>query len=253
MNSHIKTLAGNQMGRFWFERKTKHSLLNTLCWLSNSLLKTSVTRIDNQLLLFGHGSLMMVWLRQSWLYFRNNNGSFKISIFLQSLRKLIGRHFSSRKEANVWIALLSLQCFSWCLSLNASIPPMKNRSGTNACLKNRSNERVYLKSDQLLLLYIAVDRLKRSLSLDWFLKHTLWLDRFFIEGIGMSLLMFQKNEINNDKKTRSTYLRSCEYDRFRQILEHEGESAWGICHGIRAMEDDKTVILVVHCLKDRWQ
>ena len=26
-----------------------------------------------------------------------------------------------------------------------SIPPMKNRSGTNACLENRSNERVYLK------------------------------------------------------------------------------------------------------------
>jgi len=50
-----------------------------------------------------------------------------------------------------------------------------------------SSERVHLKKDdQLLFLYIAVDRfLKRTLSLDWFLKHALSLDRFFIGRIAL--------------------------------------------------------------------
>jgi len=40
------------------------------------------------------------------------------------------------------------------------------------------------KEDQLLFLYIAVDRfLKSTLSRDWFLNHALSLDQFFIGGI----------------------------------------------------------------------
>jgi len=67
-----------------------------------------------------------------------------------------------------------------------SIPPMKNRSDTNARFKNRSNEHIHLKkkNGQLLFVHIADDRFfKRSLSLDWFLKQNISLDRFFIGGI----------------------------------------------------------------------
>jgi len=39
------------------------------------------------------------------------------------------------------------------------------------------------KNDQLLFLYIAVDRFfKRTLSIDWFLKYTITLDGFSMEG-----------------------------------------------------------------------
>jgi len=42
---------------------------------------------------------------------------------------------------------------------------------------------VIWKNDQLIFLYIAVDRfLKRTLPLGWFLKHAISLDRFFNGG-----------------------------------------------------------------------
>jgi len=44
------------------------------------------------------------------------------------------------------------------------------------------------KNDQLLFLYIAVDRfLKRTLALGRFLKHAISLDRFFIGGISSNV------------------------------------------------------------------
>jgi len=88
------------------------------------------------------------------------------------------------------------------------IPRMKNRTGTNACFKNRSNELIHLKKRSTLLLYIAVDRFFCTLLLDWFLKHALSLDRFFIERIGNELSTHVLLWLYYKSSATSTYLLS---------------------------------------------
>jgi len=72
---------------------------------------------------------------------------------------------------------------SFLMFTKKKIPP--RWSGTNVCFKNRSNERVYLKKrSAAILTHCSWSFFETyTLSLDWFLKHTLTLDRFFIEGI----------------------------------------------------------------------
>ena len=45
-------------------------------------------------------------------------------------------------------------------------------------------------------------------------------------------------------------LTSCEDDRLGEVLEHEGESRGGECHGVGAVEDDESVVVVVFAVDD---
>ena len=67
------------------------------------------------------------------------------------------------------------------------------------------------KNDQLLFLYIAVDRfLKRTLSLDWFLNYALSPDRFFwLEGLKRSKIQPLKPQGRTGKRVLSRIKREC--------------------------------------------
>jgi len=143
----------------------------------------------------------------------------------------------NRPTASIFSAENQIAKITKCTAEIGLLPPMKNRSGTNAYPKNRSNELVHLKkkNDHLLILYIAVDRfLKRTLSLDWFLKHSLSLNRFYIGGIVLFCL--------HSSSFMSALL---EYLQLLQIYYTKSSQSWH--HGLKIPTLKREAMNVFYC------
>jgi len=73
-------------------------------------------------------------------------------------------------------------------------------------------------NDQLLFLYIAVDRFsKLTLSLDWFLRHALLLDRFFVGEIDVYYLHSHPKQVKSPLKQVQYFVFTASYVRVIQI------------------------------------